>query len=50
MKLGRRWCLHLEALDYLTRFPTQVVTPVPPSKLGGWLHDIVPMLGLSIGF
>jgi hypothetical protein len=50
IKLGKRGCLHVEARDYLTRFPTQVVTPVPPSKLSGWLHDIVPMLGLSIGF
>lgn len=50
IRVGRRTFLYAEGRDYLTPFPTKVVAPVPPSKLGGWLHDFVPMLGLSIGF
>jgi hypothetical protein len=50
IKAGRRAYVYAEARDYLTPFPTNVVAPVPPSKLSGWLHDFVPMLGLSIGF
>jgi hypothetical protein len=33
--------------DYLTPFPKEVITPNPPSKVSGWIHDIVPMFGLS---
>ena len=40
--------LRIEVRDYLTPFPTDVVTPVPPAKIGGWLHDLIPMFGLSI--
>jgi hypothetical protein len=40
----------LEVLDYLTPFPTDVVTPVPPVKHDGWLHNIVPMVGLNFLF
>lgn len=50
MKLGARTFLYAEALDYLTPFPSQVVAPVPPSRLSGWLHDFVPMLSLSFRF
>jgi hypothetical protein len=50
VKVGRRTFLYVEGRDYLTPFPTKVVAPVPPSKLGGWLHDFVPMVGLSFSF
>ena len=50
MKVGRRTYLYADVRDYLTPFPDNVVAPVPPSKLSGWVHDIVPMLGLSFGF
>jgi hypothetical protein len=49
-KAGRRSFFYLEARDYLTPFPKNVVAPVPPSKLSGWLHDFVPMAGFSFGF
>ena len=42
--------LRLEVRDYLTPFPTDVVTPVPPVKHDGWLHNIVPMVGLNFMF
>jgi hypothetical protein len=50
MKLGGRLNLHVEARDYLTPFPTKVIAPVPPSTVGGWVHDFVPLVGLSFGF
>ncbi len=50
VKIGRRNYIYAEVRDYLTPFPEDVVAPVPPSKLSGWVHDIVPMLGLSFAF
>jgi hypothetical protein len=49
-KVGRRGYFYLEARDYLTPFPSNVVWPVPPSKVSGWLHDFMPLAGFSIGF
>ncbi len=48
--LGRRARLRLEFRDYITPFPKEVVAPNPSAKLSGWLHDIVPMAGLSVTF
>ncbi len=39
--------LRLEFRDYLTPFPTAVLTPAPGAKFGSILNDIVPMVGLS---
>jgi hypothetical protein len=47
MKLSPRWQLRVDVHDYLTPFPKEVITPNPPSKVSGWIHDIVPMFGLS---
>ena len=37
-----------EFRDYITAFPTQVLTPAPGAKYGSLLHDLVPMV--SIGY
>jgi Outer membrane protein beta-barrel domain len=50
MKLSGRLYLHVEARDYLTPFPTKVIAPVPPSTVSGWVHDFVPLVGISMGF
>jgi opacity protein-like surface antigen len=42
--------LRAEFRDYITPFPTEVVAPSPGAKLEGWLHDFVPMVGLSFNF
>jgi len=42
--------LRLEVRDYLTPFPQDVGTPVPPVKHEGWLHNIVPVVGLNFLF
>jgi hypothetical protein len=42
--------LRVEARDYLSPFPTEVIAPVPGARTSGWLHDFVPMVGLSFTF
>lgn len=50
---GLRWrlsdhlTLRLEVHDFLTPFPNKVIAPAAGSKVGGWLQDIVPSVGLS---
>lgn len=39
--------LRLDVHDYLTPFPNKVITPNVGMKVGGWLQDIVPMIGIS---
>ena len=48
-RLSRHLWLRLDLRDYTTPFPTRVITPAPGVKVGGWLHDFVPTLGLSWG-
>ena len=50
MMIGRRLLLRAEVRDYLTPFPSNVIAPVPPAKIGGWLNDFVPMIGISYIF
>ena len=40
----------VELQDYFSRFPTQVIAPAPDAHLSGWLHDLVPMAGLTFLF
>jgi hypothetical protein len=49
-RLGKRAFVYIEARDYLTPFPKDVIAPVPPSKASGWIHDFTPMIGLSFSF
>jgi hypothetical protein len=39
--------LRLDVHDYLTPFPKNVITPNVGAKVGGWLQDFVPMIGIS---
>ena len=48
--LSPRWIVRLDLRDYATPFPTGVITPAPGARIGGWLHDIVPTLGISRTF
>ena len=45
--LTARLTLRVEFRDYITTFPTQVLTPAPGTKYGSVLHDIVPMVGIG---
>jgi len=47
---SKHWLIRVEFRDYTTPFPTRVITPAPGARLSGWLHDIVPTLGISRTF
>lgn len=47
MQLASRVQLRLEVHDFATPFPKQVITPNAGAKVGGWLMDFVPMVGIS---
>ena len=46
----RATTLRLEAHDYLSPFPKNVIAPAEGSKVGGWLSDFVLDAGLSFAF
>jgi hypothetical protein len=48
--LSKRLFLRTEVRDFVTQFPTQVLTPPPGVKYAKFLQDIVPMVGLSYIF
>ncbi len=41
---------HIELLDYTTPVPKQVILPGPGADLGGWIHNLAPMAGISFVF
>jgi Outer membrane protein beta-barrel domain len=49
VKLGTHAWLRLDVHDYMSPFPKQVITPNEGANVGGWLHDIVPMVAISFG-
>jgi hypothetical protein len=46
-RIGRRMLARIDLRDQLTRFPTKVITPARGAAISGWLHDLVPVFGLS---
>jgi outer membrane protein W len=46
-KIGEHWQLRVDVHDYITPFPKEVITPNLGTSLGGMLHNIVPMVGIS---
>jgi hypothetical protein len=49
-KLGPRMFLRAEVRDFITPFPTKIITPPQGVKYGSILNDIVPMVGLEYVF
>ena len=49
MKIGTHAWLRLDVHDYMSPFPKQVITPNFGANVGGWMHDIVPMVAISFG-
>ena len=45
--LSKRVFLRTEFRDYITAFPTQIITPAKGAKFGSILHDFGPMVGIS---
>jgi opacity protein-like surface antigen len=48
--IAKRLFLRVEVRDFITGFPTQVLTPPGNAKYGSILQDIVPMVGVSYAF
>jgi hypothetical protein len=46
-EISPRVQFRLDVHDYMTSFPTKVITPNRTADVGGWIHDFVPMAGLS---
>ncbi|MEI9811247.1 MAG: hypothetical protein WDO18_00605 [Acidobacteriota bacterium] len=46
-KINNHWQFRLDVHDYITRFPKEVMQPNLGAQVGGWLHNIVPMAGLT---
>lgn len=49
-KMSQRVYLRTEFRDFISAFPTQLITPAPGAKYGSLLHDFVPMVGLDYVF
>lgn len=49
-KMSQRMYLRTEFRDFITMFPTEVITPAPGAKFGSVLHQFVPMVGLDYVF
>jgi len=46
-RLAPKLVLRAEVRDFITPFPTQVLTPAPGVKFGSFLNDVVPMVALE---
>lgn len=42
--------LRLDFRDHITPFPTEVILPAPGAKVHGFLHDFLPLVGISLTF
>src|SRR5579863_5837455 len=49
-RMSQRIYLRTEFRDFITPFPTQLITPAPNAKYGSILHDFVPMVGMDYVF
>lgn len=46
-RLSPHMSLRAEFHDFFTPFPKELITPAPDVKIGRFLHDFVPMVGIS---
>jgi hypothetical protein len=46
--ISKKVFIRTEIRDYITSFPTQIITPAPGVKYGSILNDLVPMVGIGI--
>lgn len=50
IKVGEKSSLRVEVKDYLSPIPTKIITPNRGAELSGWVHNFVPMVGISYIF
>jgi len=48
--VARHTLLRLDFRDYATPTPTSLLASPPPGKIGGWVHDLVFLMGISTVF
>jgi hypothetical protein len=46
-RISNHMALRFELRDYMTPFPDQVIAPVPGASASGWLHNFMPMVGIT---
>ncbi len=49
-RAGNHVRFRVEVLDWMTPFPKEVIYPAPSADLGGWIHNLAPMVGVSFVF
>ena len=49
-RISERLYFRAELRDYITPFPSKVITPAPGAKVSGWIQDFVPLVGISLIF
>jgi hypothetical protein len=49
-QIGKRMAMRIDVRDQITRFPEKIVAAAPDRRIDGWLHDLVPSIGLSWWF
>jgi hypothetical protein len=50
LSMSKRVLLRLDLRDYATPIPTSLLATPPGSKIGGWMHDLVFLVGVSTVF
>jgi len=50
LRMSERMIFRVELRYYITPFPDQVLAPSSGGRLKGWLHNLVPMAGISYTF
>jgi Outer membrane protein beta-barrel domain len=50
IRMSDRVQLRVELRDYVTPFPKNVIAPNNGAKVSGWIHDFMPMFGISYLF
>jgi hypothetical protein len=50
IKLSDSVQLRVELKDYFSQFPTKVILPANGADLGGWIHNLVPAVGIGFTF
>jgi outer membrane protein with beta-barrel domain len=48
--IGERWAVRIDLRDYATPFPNKLFALSPGAQVHGWLHDFVPLVGISRSF
>lgn len=50
VRLTRHALIRLDFRDYISPFPEELFVAAPGAKIHGWLHDFVPLAGISFAF